>query len=73
LRRSGGDDAVEMLSIALSEIGLLVHNFKLVIQYWQILLAKFLAPRELVVVQCPLTDVLINLPPAYYRPKYRVL
>ena len=47
-----------------------VHNFKLVTQYRQILLAEFLAPGELVVVERPLTDVLANLPPAYYRPKY---
>ena len=47
-----------------------MHNFKLVTQYRQILLAEFLAPGELVVVERPLTDVLLNLPPAYYRPKY---
>ena len=47
-----------------------IHNFKLVTQYRQILLAKFLSPGELVVVERPLTDVLLNLPPAYYRPKY---
>ncbi|KAI9512662.1 WD40 repeat-like protein [Russula earlei] len=47
-----------------------VHNFKLVTQYRQILLADFLSPGELVVVERPLTDVLVNLPPAYYRPKY---
>jgi U3 small nucleolar RNA-associated protein 4 len=46
------------------------HNFKLATQYRQILLADFLAPGELVVVERPLTDVLANLPPAYYRPKY---
>jgi len=47
-----------------------IHNFKLVTQYRQILLAEFLAPGELVVVERPLTDLLVNLPPAYYRPKY---
>jgi U3 small nucleolar RNA-associated protein 4 len=47
-----------------------VHNFKLITQYRQILLADFLAPGELVVVERPLTDVLANLPPAFYRPKY---
>jgi len=47
-----------------------VHNFKLVTQYRQILLADFLSPGELVVVERPLTDVLMSLPPAYYRPKY---
>ncbi|KAH9996575.1 WD40 repeat-like protein [Russula vinacea] len=47
-----------------------MHNFKLVTQYRQILLAEFLSPGELVVVERPLTDVLLNLPPAYYRPKY---
>ena len=63
-RRSGNfDHGVERDSNAL-------HNFKLVTQYRQILLAEFLAPGELVVVERPLTDVLANLPPAYYRPKY---
>ncbi|KAI0296605.1 WD40 repeat-like protein [Russula brevipes] len=47
-----------------------VHNFKPVTQYRQILLAEFLSSGELVVVERPLTDVLVNLPPAYYRPKY---
>ncbi|KAI0286783.1 WD40 repeat-like protein [Russula aff. rugulosa BPL654] len=42
----------------------------LVTQYRQILLADFISPGELVVVERPLTDVLLNLPPAYYRPKY---
>jgi U3 small nucleolar RNA-associated protein 4 len=46
------------------------HNFKLVTQYRQILLAEFLSPGELVVVERPLIDVLLNLPPAYYKPKY---
>jgi U3 small nucleolar RNA-associated protein 4 len=47
-----------------------MHNFKLVTQYRQILLAEFLSPGELVVVERPLIDVLLNLPSAYYRPKY---
>ncbi|KAF8499168.1 WD40 repeat-like protein [Russula emetica] len=47
-----------------------IDNFKLVTQYRQILLADFISPGELVVVERPLTDVLLNLPPAYYRPKY---
>ena len=47
-----------------------IDNFKLVTQYRQILLAEFISPGELVVVERPLTDVLLNLPPAYYRPKY---
>jgi U3 small nucleolar RNA-associated protein 4 len=63
-RRSGdGDHGAERDRNA-------IHNFKLVTQYRQILLAEFLAPGELVVVERPLTDVLMNLPPAYYRPKY---
>jgi U3 small nucleolar RNA-associated protein 4 len=49
-----------------------IDNFKLVTQYRQILLADFISPGELVVVERPLTDVLLNLPPAYYRPKYGV-
>jgi U3 small nucleolar RNA-associated protein 4 len=47
-----------------------INNFKLVTQYRQILLADFISPGELVVVERPLTDVLLSLPPAYYRPKY---
>ena len=46
------------------------HNFKLITQYRQILLAEFLAPSELVVVERPLTDVLASLPPPYFKPKY---
>ncbi|KAI0271535.1 WD40-repeat-containing domain protein [Gloeopeniophorella convolvens] len=46
------------------------HNFKLVTQYRQILLAEFVAPGELVVVERPLMDVLAKLPPAYFKPKY---
>ncbi|KAI0005474.1 WD40-repeat-containing domain protein [Russula compacta] len=63
-RRSGGvDHGTERDRDA-------VQNFKLVTQYRQILLAEFLSPGELVVAERPLTDVLVNLPPAYYRPKY---
>ncbi|KAH9049447.1 WD40 repeat-like protein [Lactarius hengduanensis] len=46
------------------------HNFKLITQYRQILLAEFLAAGELVVVERPLTDVLAGLPPPYFKPKY---
>lgn len=46
------------------------HNFKLITQYRQILLAEFLAAGELVVVERPLTDVLASLPPPYFKPKY---
>ncbi|KAI9460248.1 WD40 repeat-like protein [Lactarius psammicola] len=46
------------------------HNFKLITQYRQILLAEFLAAGELVVVERPLTDVLADLPPPYFKPKY---
>ena len=63
-RRSGGvDHGTERDKDA-------VQNFKLVTQYRQILMAEFLSPGELVVAERPLTDVLVNLPPAYYRPKY---
>ena len=48
----------------------LAHNFKLITQYRQILLAEFLAAGELVVVERPLMDVLAGLPPPYYKPKY---
>ncbi|KAH9075802.1 WD40 repeat-like protein [Lactarius deliciosus] len=46
------------------------HNFKLITQYRQILLAEFLTTGELVVVERPLTDVLAGLPPPYFKPKY---
>ncbi|KAI0067866.1 WD40 repeat-like protein [Artomyces pyxidatus] len=46
------------------------QNFKLFTQYRQILLAEFMAPGELVVVERPLVDVLAKLPPAYFKPKY---
>ncbi|KAF8273758.1 WD40-repeat-containing domain protein [Lactarius quietus] len=46
------------------------HNFKLITQYRQILLAEFLAAGELVVVERPLMDVLAALPPPYFKPKY---
>ena len=46
------------------------HNFKLITQYRQILLAEFLAGGELVVVERPLMDVLAGLPPPYFKPKY---
>ncbi len=62
-RRSGGVDRTGQDRDA-------NHNFKLVTQYRQILLAEFISPGELVLVERPLTDVLLNLPPAYYRPKY---
>ncbi|KAI0963283.1 hypothetical protein AcW1_000403 [Taiwanofungus camphoratus] len=46
------------------------QNFKLVTHYRPILLADFIAPAELVVVERPLVDVLAKLPPAYFKPKY---
>jgi U3 small nucleolar RNA-associated protein 4 len=67
-RRSGGADR----STASVRDRDAIDNFKLVTQYRQILLADFISPGELVVVERPLTDVLLNLPPAYYRPKYGV-
>ncbi|KAJ6519601.1 WD40-repeat-containing domain protein [Mycena sanguinolenta] len=45
-------------------------NFKMVTHYRPILFVDFLAPRELVVVERPLVDVLATLPPAYFAHKY---
>ncbi|KAI0034917.1 WD40 repeat-like protein [Vararia minispora EC-137] len=45
-------------------------NFKMYMQYRQVLLAEFASERELVVVERPLVDVLAKLPPAYFKPKY---
>ncbi|KAF7339657.1 WD-REPEATS-REGION domain-containing protein [Mycena sanguinolenta] len=45
-------------------------NFKMVTHYRPILFIDFLAPRELVVVERPLVDVLATLPPAYFAHKY---
>jgi U3 small nucleolar RNA-associated protein 4 len=39
-------------------------------RYRNILCVSFLGPRELVIVERPITDVLQTLPPAYFRPKY---
>lgn len=46
------------------------QNFNLITQYRPILLADFIAPGELVVVERPLVDVLAKLPPAFFKPKY---
>ena len=45
-------------------------NFKMITHYRPILFVDFVAPGELVVVERPLVDVLANLPPAYWKPKY---
>ena len=45
-------------------------NFKLITRYRPILRAGFLGPRELVVVERPLVDVLRTLPPAFFKPRY---
>jgi U3 small nucleolar RNA-associated protein 4 len=46
------------------------QNFTMVTHFRPILAVDFLSPRELVVVERPLVDVLMNLPPAYYKHKY---
>lgn len=46
------------------------HNFKVVTHYRPILFADFIGPKELVIVERPLVDVLSKLPPAYFKPKY---
>jgi len=46
------------------------RDYKMVTHYRPILCVDFLTSGELVVVERPLVDVLINLPPAYFRHKY---
>ncbi|KZT74838.1 WD40 repeat-like protein [Daedalea quercina L-15889] len=46
------------------------RNFTLVTKYRPLLFADFVAPKELVVVERPLVDVLHGLPPAFFKPKY---
>ncbi|KDQ54726.1 hypothetical protein JAAARDRAFT_181268 [Jaapia argillacea MUCL 33604] len=45
-------------------------NFKLVTHYRPLLFVEFLDAGELLVVERPLVDVLSQLPPAYFKPKY---
>lgn len=45
-------------------------NFKVVTTYRPILFVDFIGPKELVVVERPLVDVLAKLPPAFFKPKY---
>jgi len=45
-------------------------EFKKFTQYRPILLVDFLEAGEMVVVERPLVDVLANLPPAFFKPKY---
>ncbi|KAL5495652.1 UTP4 [Sanghuangporus weigelae] len=47
-----------------------MSNFKLVTRYRPILRVDFLDAGELLVVERPLLDVLRNLPPAFFKPKY---
>ena len=46
------------------------QNFKLVMQYRPLLFVDFIGPKELIVVERPLVDVLAKLPPAFFKPKY---
>jgi len=46
------------------------RNLRLVTHYRAILVADFLKPGELVLVERPLVDVLSKLPPAFFQPKY---
>ncbi len=46
------------------------RDFKMITQYRPILCCDFLSKDELVVVERPLVDVLMTLPPAYFRHKY---
>lgn len=46
------------------------RDFKMITQYRPILCCDFLSKKELVVVERPLVDVLMTLPPAYFKHKY---
>lgn len=45
-------------------------NIQVVTRYRPILLAEYVGPGELVIIERPLLDLLEILPPAYYKPKY---
>ena len=45
-------------------------NFAVVVKYRPTLFVDFIGPRELVVVERPLVDVMQRLPPAFFKPKY---
>ncbi|TFY69046.1 hypothetical protein EVJ58_g640 [Rhodofomes roseus] len=45
-------------------------NFTVVTKYRPLLLVDFIGPKELLVVERPLVDVLHGLPPAFFKPKY---
>lgn len=45
-------------------------DYKMISQYRPILCCDFLSKDELVVVERPLVDILLTLPPAYFKPKY---
>lgn len=46
------------------------RKLRMVTNYRPILALDFLGPRELVLVERPLADVLSKLPPAFFKPKY---
>lgn len=43
---------------------------QVVTKYRDIMLVDFLGPREMIVVERPAVDILQNLRPAFYKPKY---
>ena len=47
-----------------------VTNFKLVTRFRPLLCVDYLDAGELLVVERPLVDVLRELPPAFFKPKY---
>lgn len=52
------------------EVGKPEKNFAVVVKYRPTLFVDFIGPRELVVVERPLVDVMQRLPPAFFKPKY---
>jgi U3 small nucleolar RNA-associated protein 4 len=66
--QKGGQDAA-IITADISQQQTL-QNFKIVTHYRPILFLEFFGPREMVILERPLVDVLSGLPPAYFRPKY---
>jgi len=52
------------------EVGNPQRNFTLVTKYRPLLFVDFIGPKELLVVERPLVDVLHALPPAFFKSKY---
>ncbi|EIN13583.1 WD40 repeat-like protein [Punctularia strigosozonata HHB-11173 SS5] len=69
-RRRAQKGGANEAGMVIADISQQQQNFKVVTHYRPILALDFFGPREMVVVERPLVDVLARLPPAYFRPKY---